>query len=84
MFCRSIPLKTRNSQFYLVFTASHRVQYQKNLLNRFREKFKKVDFGPKNSSFTPFWECIFSQNWAKLIKDFSAHLTIKKLPSALT
>ena len=56
MFRRSIPLKTRNSQFYLIFTASHQVQYLKNLLQRFREKFNKVDFGPKNSSFTPFWE----------------------------
>ena len=56
MFRRSIPLKTRNSQFYLIFTASHQVRYLKNLLHRFREKFNKVDFGPKNSSFTPFWE----------------------------
>lgn len=31
------------------------VQFQKNLINRFREKFKRVDFGPKNSTFIPFW-----------------------------
>ena len=28
------------------------VQFQKNLTNRFRRKFKDVDFGPKNDTFT--------------------------------
>ena len=31
------------------------VQFQKNLMNRLREKFKSVDFGPKNDLFHSFW-----------------------------
>ena len=33
----------------------HQEQYQKNLTNRFREKFKNIDLGPQNGTFTPFW-----------------------------
>ena len=36
------------------FNACHQVQYQKNLMNRFIEKFKSVDFGPKNDTCTTF------------------------------
>ena len=40
----------------------HQVQFQKNLINRFREKFQSVDFGPRNVSFTNFGIKNFSQN----------------------
>ena len=40
----------------LVFTQNncHHVQFRKNLMNRFREKIKNVDFGPKNAPLNPF------------------------------
>ena len=35
----------QNSLFKSVFDAYNQVQFQKNLKNSFREKFKNVDFG---------------------------------------
>ena len=41
---------------FSLITACHQVQFNKNLMKRFREKFKSVYFGPKNDPFTLFWE----------------------------
>ena len=38
----------------LLSNALHQVQFQKNLMNRFKENFKNVNSGLKNSQFTPF------------------------------
>ena len=29
--------------------------FRKKLLNKFKEKFKIIDFGPQNVPFTQFW-----------------------------
>lgn len=38
-----------------LFNACHQAQYQKNLIERFKEKFKIVKFGPKNAPFNLIW-----------------------------
>lgn len=40
--------------FTYLFNACHWVELQKTLMNRFGEKIKSVNFGPKNDQFTPF------------------------------
>ena len=44
----------KKSHFYPLINASHMVHFQKNLMNRFREKSKCIYFGPKNDSFLLF------------------------------
>ena len=39
-----------------LFNSCYQVQFLKDLIYRFREKFKSVDFGPENDLFTAFWE----------------------------
>ena len=39
---------------YLLFNISHQIQFQKNLMNRYREKFKSFHFRATYSSFTSF------------------------------
>ena len=48
-------LKIKNYHFCPIFNVCHQVYFQKNLKNRFREKFKNIDLGHKNSSLIPFW-----------------------------
>ena len=40
-----ILLKKQNCRFYPLFDVCQQVQFQKNLINRFKEKFKNFDFG---------------------------------------
>ena len=40
------------SLLYLLFNISHQIQFQKNLMNRCREKFKSFHFRAKYSPFT--------------------------------
>ena len=40
-----------NSHLKPLFNACYQVQFQKNLIIRFCEKFKSVDFGPQNDPF---------------------------------
>ena len=40
------------SHFNPLINACQKVKIQKNLINRFREKYKNVDFGLKNLPFT--------------------------------
>ena len=47
-------LKIQNCHFKLIFGASHHIQFQKNISDRFKEMFKSVDFWPKNDSLTAF------------------------------
>ena len=37
--------------FIHLFNAFHQVEFQKNLMNRFKENLKNVNFGPKNTPF---------------------------------
>ena len=45
------------------FKCNH-LNFFKDLINRFREKFRNADFAQKNAPFTPFWaqEKHFSNN----------------------
>ena len=47
-------IKTQTVNFTEFFNACHQLQFQKNLINRFRENFKKTDLELKNEPFTPF------------------------------
>ena len=47
--------KIQNNHFKPHSDACHKVQFQKNLMNRFRQKFISVDFWPENDLFTLFW-----------------------------
>ena len=40
---------------YSLFNVCHQVQFQKILMDRFREKFESIDSGPKNVPFLPFF-----------------------------
>ena len=51
---RRIFFKMQNSHFKLLCNTFHQVQFQKNLRNRFREKFKNVDFRPRMTLFPYF------------------------------
>ena len=53
-------MNIQNCHFYPLFNACHQIQFQKNLDNRFSEKFKNVDFGPKNVPFNKN----FPQKWS--------------------
>lgn len=69
MFRRSIPLKTRNSQFYLIFTASHQVQYLKIYYTDSQKSLTRLILDLKIHHLLHFGnKYTFSQNWAKLIK----------------
>ena len=49
----NFPLKNLNNHFCPLFNASHHVlQFQKNLINRLRDKFKNNNLGPKNTPFS--------------------------------
>ena len=55
-----LPHLDHNISFLLkskaaTFTGSHQVQFQKNLMSRFRENLKSVDFEPKFYSFLIFF-----------------------------
>ena len=50
-----IFLKIPNSSFYALLNASHQVLFQENIMNRFREKFEKVNFGPQNDPILPYF-----------------------------
>ena len=52
---QKFSLEIRNTRFERLFHACHLVQFQKNLMNRCGEKFRSVDFGPKNFPFCPFY-----------------------------
>ena len=41
--------------FSPLFNACYQIQFQKNLMKRFSEKLKSVDFGPHNETFALFW-----------------------------
>lgn len=43
-----------NKKVINTFNACHQVPFQKHPINRFAEKFRSVDFGPKNGLFFPF------------------------------
>ena len=45
----------RNHLFYLIFNSCHRVQFQINLIDRFREMLKNVDYWSINDLFILFW-----------------------------
>ena len=47
-------LKNLKQSFQTIFNACHQVQYQKNLMMKFKE-FKNNDIGPENPAFTPFY-----------------------------
>ena len=51
---KNFPQKSE-SHFKPLFNTCHQVQFQKNLTNLFREKFKNVNFGPQNDLFFSFW-----------------------------
>ena len=51
---KNFPQKSKTVTFNHFFNAFHHVQFYKNLIKRFRVKFKSIDSGPKNASFTPF------------------------------
>ena len=48
-------LMIQNSHLKTLFNICHLVPFQKKLQNRFKEKFKIVEFGLKNGPFTQFW-----------------------------
>ena len=51
-----IFVKIKKGHSYSLFNAFHRVQFQNfNLMNRFKENFKNLDFGRRNPPFNPFW-----------------------------
>ena len=49
------PILGRIKIFVKRFNASHQVQFQENLMKRYKENIKNVDFGLKNFAFTPLW-----------------------------
>ena len=53
-FIQEFSLKIQNCHFYSLFIMCHQVKIEKNLMNRFREKFieKSVDFGSRNALFS--------------------------------
>ena len=53
-------LKNPNSPFQPIFNACNQVQFQKNLMKRFRESFESDDVEPKSDQFTQFWAYVFS------------------------
>ena len=52
---QEFSIKIENCYFYQLFNAFNQTQFKKNLMNRFTEKFKNVDFGHKNGLFKQFW-----------------------------
>ena len=48
---KNFPWKSK-SHFYPLINDCNQVQFQKNLMKRFREKFKNLGLGPKNRLFT--------------------------------
>ena len=56
--------KTQESHFYLFFVTCYHVQFQKYLMNRFRKKFKIVNFESENPAFALIWsKKFFFRKW---------------------
>ena len=53
-------LKYQNSLFYPIFSAFYQVEFQKNVMKRFRGKFNSVDFEPKMPHLPHFG---YHKNW---------------------
>ena len=45
----------KNNLFYSFLNACHQVKFEENFINKFREKFKYINFGTKNAHFSPFF-----------------------------
>lgn len=45
----------KNNLFYSFLNACHQVKFEENFINKFREKFKYIDFGTKNTHCSPFF-----------------------------
>ena len=52
-FEKNIP-ENPKQPLYPLFHTCHQIQFEKNPMNKFR-KAHFVDFGPKDTPFTPFW-----------------------------
>ena len=65
---KKFPQKSKKSYFYLLFNVRYPRQFLKNLMSRFTENFKNVDFGPQNAIFYPILGIIriFLQNPKRL------------------
>ena len=48
-----LSFQTRNNVAERTFNICDEEQFQKDLMNRLREKFRNVNFGPKNAGFYP-------------------------------
>ena len=66
---------------YPIFDICHLVQFQKNLMNRSREKFKNVDLGPKITHLPHFEQNkIFFQKRSSSLFSVYGTLTLWKKP----
>ena len=54
----NLPSKLKAVSLNNFFNKSHQVQFQKNPVNKYLEKFKNVDFGLKNAPIYPFLSII--------------------------